>query len=126
MQDMQGHIAEFTTDQLGSRYIQQHILEAPSAEDVDRIFEEVCPVVLQLSTDVFANFCIQRLMEKATVQQVDALVQGLQGSILRLSLQTYGCRVIQKVCRSHFLLLACMILNPPSRLSRSSRRILSS
>ena len=121
---MQGHIAEFTTDQIGSRYIQEHILEAPSAEDVDRIFEEVCPVILQLSTDVFANFCVQRLMEKATVAQVDALVQGLQGNILRLSLQTYGCRVIQKVriacqsCRRRLTL--------PCRLWKSCQRALSS
>lgn len=92
---MQGHIAEFMTDQIGSRYIQEYILENPSKDDIDAIFEEICPVMLQLSTDAFANFSVQRYMSKASVEQVEALVQALRGSILRLSLQVYGCRVAQ-------------------------------
>lgn len=94
---MADHIAEFMCDQVGSRYIQESILEHPTSEDCDLIFAEVHPVVTQLATDVFANFCVQKLFEKASPQQVDMLVVNLRGSILRLSLQTYGCRVIQKV-----------------------------
>lgn len=93
---MQGHIAEFMCDQVGSRYIQEYILENPTTEECDIIYEEVCPVMLQLSVDVFANFCVQRLLEKCTLEQVEAMVMGLKGSVLRLGLQTYGCRVIQK------------------------------
>jgi pumilio RNA-binding family len=94
---MLGHIAEFMTDQVGSRYIQEYILEDPTEEDCDLIYEEVFPVILQLSVDVFANFCVQRLFEKASTDQIANMAHGLKGSILRLALQTYGCRVIQKV-----------------------------
>lgn len=93
---MAGHIAEFMCDQVGSRYIQEHILEYPSAEDCGLIYEEVCPVILQLSVDVFANFCVQRLLEKAGTEQIKQLANAIKGSVLRLALQTYGCRVIQK------------------------------
>lgn len=95
-QDMRGHIAEFMCDQVGSRYIQEFILANPSAEDCDLIFDEVCPVLLQLSSDVFANFCVQKLLEKADTEQLKHLATAMKGSVLRLSLQTYGCRVIQK------------------------------
>lgn len=43
---------------------------------------------------------------------------GLQGSILRLSLQTYGCRVIQKVNTAtvlHLMSLVQQLIVPPSR-----------
>lgn len=96
IKDMTGHIAEFMCDQVGSRYIQEHILEHPTSEDCDLIYEEVCPVILQLSIDVFANFCVQRLLEKASTEQIQSMANALKGSILRLALQTYGCRVIQK------------------------------
>ena len=93
---MRGHIAEFMCDQVGSRYIQEFILANPTPEDCDIIFEEVCPVILQLSIDVFANFCVQRLLEKSDTEQLKQLAIAMKGSVLRLSLQTYGCRVIQK------------------------------
>ena len=96
---MIGHIAEFMCDQVGSRYIQEHILEHPSAEDCDIIYEEVYPVIMQLSVDVFANFCVQRLLERASTDQIEHMAHSLKGSILRLALQTYGCRVVQKVGR---------------------------
>lgn len=98
--DMVGHVAEFMCDQVGSRYLQEHVLEHPSQTDCDLIYEEVCPVILQLSVDVFANFCVQRLLEKASEEQVNSMAKALKGSVLRLALQTYGCRVVQKVrCR---------------------------
>lgn len=126
---MLDHIAEFMCDQVGSRYIQESILEHPTSEDCDLIFNEVHPVVMHLSTDVFANFCVQKLFEKASPQQVDMLVVNLRGSILKLSLQTYGCRVIQKVS-AYFppiplflkqrLTDRCLITGPRSCLPRQT------
>lgn len=84
-------------DQVGSRYIQESILEHPTSEDCDLIFNEVHYLIIQLSTDVFANFCIQKLLEKASTEQIAVMAGNLKGNILKLSLQTYGCRVIQKV-----------------------------
>ena len=94
---MHGHIAEFMCDQVGSRYIQESILEHPTSQDCDLIFEEIHHLILNLSIDVFANFCVQKLLEKASEEQIAILAENMKGNVLRLSLQTYGCRVIQKV-----------------------------
>jgi pumilio RNA-binding family len=101
---MHGHIAEFMCDQVGSRYIQESILEHPTSEDCDLIFDEIHPLILQLSVDVFANFCVQKLLEKASTEQIAVLAINLKGSIMRLALQTYGCRVIQKVSPENIIL----------------------
>lgn len=86
------------------------------------IFNEILPNMLQLSTDVFANcefqLCsdfslvglfplltrtesnvdvIQKFFEKGSQAQKTAMAQVLEGQVLLLSLQMYGCRVVQKV-----------------------------
>jgi len=43
---------------------------------------------------------VQKAFEIADHSQKLALVKAMEGHILQLSLQMYGCRVIQKVC--HF------------------------
>lgn len=104
LQDMRGYIAEFMCDQVGSRYLQESILEHPTSEDCDLLFEEVQGPMLHLSTDVFANFCVQKLFEKASTEQIAVMAENLKGNILKLSLQTYGCRVVQKVRRFYLRL----------------------
>lgn len=105
-QDMHGHIAEFMCDQVGSRYIQESILEHPTSQDCDLIFNEIHHLILQLSIDVFANFCVQKLLEKASTEQISIMAENLKGNVLRLSLQTYGCRVIQKVRSEKYTFLS--------------------
>lgn len=100
LKDMHGHIAEFMCDQVGSRYIQESILEHPTSQDCDLIFNEINKLILSLSVDVFANFCVQKLLEKSSNEQIYVMIENLKGNFLKLSLQTYGCRVIQKVSYS--------------------------
>lgn len=40
---------------------------------------------------------IQKLFERGTQAQKTAMAQVLEGHVLQLSLQMYGCRVVQKV-----------------------------
>lgn len=47
--------------------------------------------------DVFGNYVIQKFFEHGTPEQKRILADKLVGNILPLSLQMYGCRVIQKV-----------------------------
>lgn len=53
---------EFSTDQHGSRFIQQN-LEVSSDEERQYVFDEVLPNSLQLMTDVFGNYVIQKFFE---------------------------------------------------------------
>lgn len=47
-------------------------------------------------TDVFGNYVLQKLFEYGTGDQCEALAQLLSGQSVQLSMQMYGCRVVQK------------------------------
>lgn len=49
-----------STDQYGSRFIQQK-LETASAEEKTKIFPEIIPHARALMTDVFGNYVIQKV-----------------------------------------------------------------
>jgi len=54
--------------------------------------------------DVFGNYVIQKFFEHGTPEQKRILGDKLVGHVLELSLQMYGCRVIQKVWLSEIIL----------------------
>jgi len=95
IQDIVGHIVEFSQDQHGSRFIQQKLETAIDSEK-QLVFKEILPQGLQLMVDVFGNYVIQKFFEHGTSDQKKILAEKLQGHVLTLSLQMYGCRVIQK------------------------------
>ncbi|XP_020225565.1 pumilio homolog 6, chloroplastic [Cajanus cajan] len=95
LSDIIGHIVQFSTDQHGSRFIQQK-LESCGVEEKELVFKEVLPHTSKLMTDVFGNYVIQKFFEYGSPEQRKELANRLLGQILPLSLQMYGCRVIQK------------------------------
>ncbi|KAA8534410.1 hypothetical protein F0562_031927 [Nyssa sinensis] len=95
LSDIVDHVVEFSTDQYGSRFIQQK-LETATVEEKTKIFPEIMPHARTLMTDVFGNYVIQKFFEHGTESQREELANQLIGHVLPLSLQMYGCRVIQK------------------------------
>lgn len=95
LHDVLGRMVEISTDQHGSRLIQEK-LDHCSQEERDMVFAELYPEARRLMTDVFGNYVIQKMLEYGSPEQVHALGQQLQGHVLSLSLGTYGCRVVQK------------------------------
>uniref|UniRef100_A0A6V7QU71 PUM-HD domain-containing protein n=1 Tax=Ananas comosus var. bracteatus TaxID=296719 RepID=A0A6V7QU71_ANACO len=93
--EIAGHVVEFSSDQYGSRFIQQK-LETATAEEKNMVFEEIMPHALSLMTDVFGNYVVQKFFEHGSAAQRRELANQLNGHVLALSLQMYGCRVIQK------------------------------
>ena len=114
-------MSDFSIDQHGSRFIQQK-LEHCSAEEKMSVFKEVFPHASRLMVDVFGNYVIQKVrfqklfrrafsfqlhplyfcivfqfLEYGSDEQRKELADALSGQMLSLSLQMYGCRVIQKV-----------------------------
>jgi pumilio RNA-binding family len=61
------------------------------------VFKEILPKCIMLTTDVFGNYVIQKFFEHGSSSQKKALAQQMEGNVLNLSLQMYGCRVVQKV-----------------------------
>ena len=54
---------------------------------------------MQLACDVFGNYVIQKFFEHGDQNQKKTLANRMKGHVLSLSLQTYACRVVQKVNR---------------------------
>jgi len=94
-----GLVAEYATDQNGSRFIQTK-LEDATLEEKQAVFEQILPETLRLCTDVFGNYCIQKFFEHGTPEHKQKLAKKIQYRVLALSLQMYGCRVVQKILES--------------------------
>lgn len=99
LREIEGHVVEFSQDQHGSRYIQQKLERANSAEK-QLVFNEIISSAYNLMTDVFGNYVIQKFFEFGTPEQKQQLALKVKGHVLTLALQMYGCRVIQKALES--------------------------
>ncbi len=93
--EVKGHIVEFCQDQNGSRFIQQRLELAKDAEKA-LIISEVLPSVHMLRNDVFGNYVVQKLFDHGSIEMKSKLKRSLEGEMLNLSTQIYGCRVVQK------------------------------
>ncbi|GLD99342.1 hypothetical protein PINS_up008061 [Pythium insidiosum] len=92
---IRGHLVEFARDQCGSRFIQQKL---EKADDLMRkqAFDEIFPQALELMTDVFGNYVIQKFFDHGSREQQRLLVDLMRADMVGLAMQVYGCRVIQK------------------------------
>jgi len=97
--DIKGFIVEFCLDQNGSRFIQQR-LEVADPVEKQAVMKEVLPAINDLLNDVFGNYVVQKLFEFGTESLLKDLKGALEGNMLKLSLQMYGCRVTQKALES--------------------------
>jgi hypothetical protein len=95
LRDLTNHIVAFCQDQHGSRFIQQR-LEVCSESEKQLVFDEILPSAQILMTDVFGNYVLQKLFEYGTKDQCESLAMLLKGQAVQLSMQMYGCRVVQK------------------------------
>ncbi|KAG8053794.1 hypothetical protein GUJ93_ZPchr0001g31553 [Zizania palustris] len=83
LSEIAGHVVEFST------------------EEKDMVFSEIMPQASTLMTDVFGNYVVQKFFEHGSTTQIKELADQLIGRVLALSLQMYGCRVIQKHVQEH-------------------------
>jgi len=60
------------------------------------VLEEVKPAMKTLQNDVFGNYVIQKIFEHGTPEMRTEILTCLVDETLALSLQMYGCRVVQK------------------------------
>jgi pumilio RNA-binding family len=95
MRRIEGHVVEFCQDQNGSRFIQQR-LEMGDVTEQQIVMKEVLPAIRRLRNDVFGNYVVQKLLDFGTPKMKADIRDTLEGEMLPLSLQMYGCRVVQK------------------------------
>lgn len=92
---IEGYVIDFCQDQNGSRFIQQR-LELGDPVEQQIVMKEVLPAIRRLRNDVFGNYVVQKLLDFGTADMKADIRKTLEGEMLQLSLQMYGCRVVQK------------------------------
>lgn len=80
VQDILGHMLEFSLDQLGSRFIQQK-LDTLTPEELEAAFAEIAPKAQMLMNDVFGNYVIQKFLELDVETHRQDLAQQMKGSV---------------------------------------------
>ena len=95
LEDIRTHMLEFAKDQFGSRFIQKK-LESVDGDDKHMVFAEITPEIVSLMNHKYANYVVQKFFEFGSDDQKIVLVEKLQGNVLFLTMEVYGCRVIQK------------------------------
>jgi len=86
----------FATDQGGSRFLQEHLKSASTAQ-LWTTFALLRPNFVRICEDVFGNYVAQEYLELGSVKLKSEIVKILSSSVSSLSIGTYGCRVVQKL-----------------------------
>lgn len=91
LKEVEGHIYGIAKDQHGCRFLQRKFEEGIS-EDVQKIFVEIIDHVVELMTDPFGNYLVQKLLEVCDeVQRMEILykVTG-KDQLVTISLNMHG------------------------------------
>lgn len=125
--DFTGDIYSLCKDQHGCRFLQRQLdlgLEAAAKGSADLgvlandvaatiIFNEIYIKIVELMTDPFGNYLIQKLFENVSSDQRLILVKNAAPEFIRIALDPHGTRALQK-------LVECVDTKEESRLIISS------
>ncbi|GMM57809.1 Puf4 protein [Maudiozyma humilis] len=91
-----GNMYSICKDQHGCRFLQKQLdtLGAPAA---DQIFAETKEHAVELMTDSFGNYLIQKLIEKITPEQKIELCQIAAPNFVEIAMNPHGTRALQKL-----------------------------
>ncbi|KAL6008148.1 hypothetical protein ACLOJK_033654 [Asimina triloba] len=94
-----GKIYLMARDQYGCRFLQKKFAEG-SPEDVQKIFVEIIGHIVELMTDPFGNYLVQKLLEVCNEDQRMQILHAVtrrEDDIVNISCNMHGTRAIQKV-----------------------------
>ncbi|CCE88678.1 Piso0_001455 [Millerozyma farinosa CBS 7064] len=114
LEDFTGEILSLCKDQHGCRFLQRQLdlgrelSENPTGElskanilpnDVaaSMIFNEIYLKIVELMTDPFGNYLIQKLFENVSTDQRIILVKNSSPEFIKIALDTHGTRALQKL-----------------------------
>ncbi|KAH7554741.1 hypothetical protein BM1_07402 [Bipolaris maydis] len=83
-------------DQHGCRFLQKK-LEERNAENIQIIFDETAPHVVELMTDPFGNYLCQKLLEFCNDEQRNILVRNAAPAMVQIAFNQHGTRALQKM-----------------------------
>ncbi|KAH9330952.1 hypothetical protein KI387_003060 [Taxus chinensis] len=99
LEEVEGRIYVIARDQHGCRFLQRKFDEG-SSEDVQKIFVEIIDHIIELMTDPFGNYLVQKLLEVCNEDQrmqILHAITGKPGELVNISLNMHGTRAVQKL-----------------------------
>lgn len=99
LEEVEGRIYLIAKDQHGCRFLQKKFEEG-SLEDVQKIFVEIIDHIIELMTDPFGNYLVQKLLEVCIEEQkmqILLTVTRKPGELVNISLNMHGTRAVQKL-----------------------------
>ncbi|KAH9315064.1 hypothetical protein KI387_023691 [Taxus chinensis] len=99
LEDVEGKIYIIAKDQHGCRFLQKQFDDG-SPEDVQKIFLEIIGHIVELMTDPFGNYLVQKLLEVCNEEQrmqILDVVTRKAGELVSISLNMHGTRAVQKL-----------------------------
>ncbi|ODV64155.1 Pumilio-family RNA binding repeat-containing protein [Ascoidea rubescens DSM 1968] len=100
LEDFKGQIYILCKDQHGCRFLQKQLDlndETFKSETATMIFEEICDNIVELMTDPFGNYLIQKLLEKIVIKQRVILIKNAASQFTTIALDPHGTRALQKL-----------------------------
>ncbi|XP_059628755.1 pumilio homolog 12-like [Cornus florida] len=97
--ELSGSIYLMAKDQHGCRFLQRKFTEG-TREDVKKIFLEIIVHIVELMTDPFGNYLVQKMLEVCDEDQrmqILHAITGKAGDLVRISCDIHGTRAVQKV-----------------------------
>lgn len=92
LEEVEGRIYIIARDQHGCRFLQRKFDEG-SSEDVQKIFVEIIDHIIELMTDPFGNYLVQKLLEVCSEDQrmqILHAITGKPGELVTISLNMHG------------------------------------
>lgn len=94
VQEVLPHLAALAFDNAGSRYLQAALPLARPAL-LAQAAAVLAPALLALCTHHAGNFVVQVLVVHGRAGEKAAVAEAVRGKVVQLSLDRYGCRVVQ-------------------------------
>lgn len=92
VEEVTGRIYLMAKDQHGCRFLQRKISEG-TLEDIEKIFVEIIDHIVELMTDPFGNYLVQKLLEVCNEDQRMQILQAITrkaGDLVRISCDMHG------------------------------------
>ncbi|XP_031473060.1 uncharacterized protein LOC116245690 [Nymphaea colorata] len=99
LDEIKGKIYTYAKDQHGCRFLQD-MFQYGTREDARKIFVEIIDHIVELMTDPFGNYLVQKLLDVCTANQRMEVVRAVTktpGDLAQISLDMHGTRAVQKV-----------------------------
>ncbi|XP_065847476.1 putative pumilio homolog 7, chloroplastic [Euphorbia lathyris] len=99
LSEVQGNIYLMAQDQNGCRWLQR-IFDEGTKDDIQIIFNEIIEHIVELMLKPFGNYVIQKFLDVCDEKQrlqIVLMVTDQPGQLVRICLNTYGTRAVQKL-----------------------------